>query len=138
MVIALIPVPVAFIHLNELVKSQRLTAVDTKVLIKVGVHQRHGSVVGVNVDDGWLWQNDAFIHPLPHLTVILGEAHAQSVGLHHAFGNGFCQQRRVNVALQFGVVCHAPGVRQAGKLLRHPDARLGGNKRQTVHACSPA
>ena len=138
MVIALIPVPAAFPHLNQLVKRQRLPAVDAQVLVKIGLHQRHGVVVRGSANDGRLRQNEGVIHPLPHLAVILGKTHPQGIGLHHAFSNRFCQQWRVNVAFQFGVVRHAPGVWQGGKLLRHPDTRLGGNERKTVHALPSA
>lgn len=51
MVIALIPVPVLRTDLNQQVKRRELTAVDTKVLIKVGVHQRHGGVMGTGIHD---------------------------------------------------------------------------------------
>ena len=138
MMIPLIPVPVVFSHLNQLVKRQRLTAVDAQVLVEIGLHQRHGGVVGVNAHNGRLRQDHGLIDPLPHLAVILSETHPQGVGLHHAFSDGFCQQRRVDSAFQFGVVRHAPGVWQGGKLLCHPDPRLGGDKRETVHARSPA
>ncbi len=138
MVISLIPVPVTFAHLNQLVKRQRLTAVDAQVLVEIGLHQRHGGVVGVNAHDGRLRQDHGLINPLPHLAVILGETHPQGVGLHHAFRNGFCQQWRIDSAFQFGIVRHAPGVWQGGKLLCHPDPRLGGDERKTVHARSPA
>ena len=119
-------------------ESERLTAVDAQVLVKIGFHQRHGGGVGINANNGRFRQNEGVIHPLPRLTVILGETHPQGIGLHHAFRNGFCQQRRVNVAFQLGVVRHAPGVWQRGQLFRHPDTRLGGDERKTVHAFSPA
>ena len=138
MVIALIPVPVAFTHLNQLVKRQRLTAVDAQVLVEIGLHQRHGIFVRGNANDGRLRQNESVIHPLPHLAVILGKTHPQGIGLHHALSDGFCQQRRVDIAFQLGVVRHAPGVWQRGQLLRHPDTRLGGDEGKTVHAFSPA
>ena len=138
MMIPLIPVPVAFSHLNQLVKRQRLTAVDAQVLVEIGLHQRHGGVVGVNAHDGRLRQEHGLIDPLPHLTVIFGKTHPQGVGLHHAFSDGFCQQWRIDSAFQLGVVRDAPGVWQGGKLLCHPDPGLGGDKRETVHARSPA
>ncbi len=138
MVIALIPVPVVFTDLNQLVKRQRLTAVDAQVLVKIGLHQRHGCTVGIHANNGRLRPHDGVIHPLPHLAVLLGKTHPQGIGLHHASGNGLCQQRRVDIAFQLGVVRHTPGVGQCGQLLRHPDARLGGDERKTVHAISPA
>ncbi|SSW85076.1 Uncharacterised protein [Klebsiella pneumoniae] len=138
MVIALIPVPVVFTDLNQLMKGQRLPAVDALVLVKIGFHQRHGGGVGINANDGRFRQNEGVIHPLPRLTVVFRKAHAQSIGLHHARGNGFCQQRRIDIAFQLGVVRHAPGVWQRGQLFRHPDPRLGGDERKTVHAFSPA
>ena len=138
MVIALIPVPVAFTHLNQLVKRQRLTAVDAQVLVEIGLHQRHGGRVVVNANDGRIRQNVGVIHPLPHLAVLLGKTHPQGIGLHHAFSDGFCQQRRVDIAFQLGVVRHAPGVWQGRELFRHPDTRLGGDERKTVHALPSA
>ena len=138
MVIALIPVPVFFTDLNQLMESERLTAVHAQILTEIGVHQRHGGGVGINANDGRFRQNDGAIHPLPYLAVIFGKAHAQGIGLHHARGNGFCQQRRIDIAFQLGVVRHAPGVWQRGQLFRHPDTRLGGDERKTVHAFSPA
>ena len=138
MVIALIPVPVFFTDLNQLMESERLTAVHAQILTEIGLHQRHGGGVGINANDGRFRQNEGVIHPLPRLTVVFRKAHAQGIGLHHARGNGFCQQRRIDIAFQLGVVRHAPGVWQRGQLFRHPDPRLGGDERKTVHAFSPA
>lgn len=119
-------------------KRQRLTAVDAQVLVKVGLHQRHGGGVVGNANDGRLRQNEGVIHPLPHLAVILGKTHSQGIGLHHALSDGFCQQWRVDIAFQLGVVRHAPGVWQGGQLFRHPDTRLGGDERKTFHALPSA
>ena len=94
--------------------------------------------MGVNAHDGRLRQEHGLIDPLPHLTVIFGKTHPQGVGLHHAFSDGFCQQWRIDSAFQLGIVRDAPGVWQGGKLLCHPNPRLGGDKRETVHARSPA
>ena len=97
--ITLIPVPAFFPHLNQQMKRQRLTAVDAQVLVEIGFHQRRGGIMRVHANDGRFRQHDGFIHPLPHLTVIFGKTHPQGIGLHHAFSNGFCQQRRVDIAL---------------------------------------
>lgn len=137
MMIALIPVPVVVTDLNQLVKRQRLTAVDAQVLVKIGFHQRHGGGVRINANNGRFRQNEGLIHPLPHLTVFFCKTHAQGIGLQHAFRNGFNQQWRIDIAFQLGVVCHAPGVWQRGQLFRHPDPRLGGDERKAVHAFSP-
>ncbi len=138
MVIALIPVPAVVSDLNQLMESERLTAVHAQILAEIGLHQRHGGVVRINANDGRLRQDQGLIDPLPDLAVIFSETRAQGIGLHHALGDGVSQQRRVDIPFQLGVVGHAPGVWQRGKLLCHPDTRLGGDERETVHARSPA
>ncbi|MNZ67209.1 hypothetical protein D3C78_854470 [compost metagenome] len=116
MVITLIPEPVVFAHLNQLMKCQRLAAVDTQVLIKIGLHQRHRRRVrrGVmtHIDNLRLSENHRLINPLPHVAVVFAKARAQGIGLHHARHYRFSQQRRVDFPVQLGVVRHAPGVWQ--------------------------
>ncbi|MNS96385.1 hypothetical protein D3C71_872920 [compost metagenome] len=143
MMIALIPVPAVAIDLNQELERQRLTAVDTQVLCKISVHQRHGGSVRIGVvaqvDNVRFSQNQRFIDPLPYLAVVFAKTGAQRVGLHHAFDDGFRKQWRINFTFQFNVVRHAPGVRQGRKLFCHPDSRLGGDKRKTrAHAFSSA
>ena len=88
-----------------------------------------GVGVRAQINDLRLRQDNALVHPLRDLAVVLGKPHAQGIGLHHARRYCFRQQWGVNRAGQFDVVGHAPGVGQVGKLFRHPDTRLGGNKR---------
>ncbi|MMZ66199.1 hypothetical protein D1872_286740 [compost metagenome] len=64
------------------------------------------------IDNLWFSENHRLINPLPHFAVVFAKARAQRIGLHHARHNRFCQQRRVNFAVQFGVVGNAPGIWQ--------------------------
>ena len=133
MVITLIPVPAVVADAQQLMAHQRVTAVDAQILRQIRLHPLRGGTMRIRrrtqVNDGRFGKGALRRYPLPDFPLLFLKAQAEGVCLLQTGDNRLTQQRGVERAAQFNIVGHAPGARQSGEALGHPDPRLRGNQR---------
>ena len=112
---------------------QRVAAVDAQILRQIRLHPLRGGAMRIRrrtqVNDRRFAKGAVGRQPLPDFPLLFLKAQAEGVRLLQTGDNRLTQQRRVERAAQFNIVGHAPGARQSGEALGHPDPRLRGNQR---------